>query len=151
MCPPKLAALRYRTLCSFFPSSKVIIPSALSGGSLSVRLKEAIAKYGAERLALGVQRVAEDFFLPAPSGSGVPLSRDALQQRIQERSPSIFFSNELCAHYFTYMSRQSGAHFILFDDAGSIRKKLSLCQDLGIRQAILAYPEVDDLLSRLLS
>lgn len=135
----------------FSAKARIMISSALSGGSLKQRLNEAAAKYGAEKLVLAVQRSAEDFFLPSPSGGGTPLSREELQKRIQDRAPSIFFSDELCAHYFTYMSRQSGAHFVLFDDAGSIRKKLFLAKEAGIRQAVLAYPEVDDLLPALLA
>ena len=48
------------------------------------------------------------------------------------------------------MSRQNGAHFVLFDDAGSIRKKLQVARNLGISSAVLAYPQVDDLLPELL-
>ena len=97
-----------------------------------------------------LERVAEDFFLPSPTGQGMPLTREELRQRLEERAPSVFFSSELCAHYFTYMSRQNGAHFVLFDDAGSIRKKLQVARNLGISSAVLAYPQVDDLLPELL-
>jgi hypothetical protein len=134
----------------FSDQAKVIIPSALSGGSLAQRLSEAVQCYGAGRVALGVQRTAEDFTLPSPTGSGVPLSREELSRRIQSRGAATFFSDELCAHYFTYMSRQSGAHFVLFDDAGSIRKKLHVAQGLGLDACILAWPEVDDILPQIL-
>ena len=36
-------------------------------------------------------------------------------------SPSVFFSHELCAKYFTYQ-RDGRAHFVLFDDADTIRR-----------------------------
>ena len=136
---------------SFSDKTRVLISSALSGGSLTQRLTEAAERYGTQRLALAVERVAEDFYLPSPTGQGVPLSRDELRARMEERAPSVFFSSELCAHYFTYMSRQDGAHFILFDDALSIRKKLQVAHNLGIATAVLAYPQVDDLLPQLLS
>ena len=80
----------------------VMISSALSGGSLRQRLQEAQERFGRDRVALALQRVAEDFFLPSPSGSGTPLSQDELHRRIHQLSPSIFFSQELCARYFTY-------------------------------------------------
>ena len=70
---------------------------------------------------------------------------------MEERNPSVFFSSELCAHYFTYMSKENGAHFVLFDDAGSIRKKLHVANSLGIRQAVLSYPQVEDLLEDILN
>ena len=130
--------------------TRLLVPSALSGGSLEVRLQELAQQYGARRLTLAVDRMSEDFFLPAPSGSGVPLSREALAQRIEQRQPSIFFSRDLCAHYFTYMSRETGAHFVLFDDSASIRLKFQVANNAGITDAVLAYPQVDDILSELL-
>ena len=131
--------------------TRIIIPSALSGGSLAKRLEEAVQRYGAHRVALGIQRSAEDFTLPAPNGSGTALTREELARRIQARGPAIFFSDELCAHYFTYMSRQSGAHFVLFDNAASIRKKIQLARQFALCACILAWPEVEDIASDILS
>ena len=132
-------------------SAKVLISSALSGGSLLQRLEDAIQRYGQGRVVLAVERAAEDFFLPSPTGQGQPLTTAELAQLMEARSPSVFFSTELCAHYFTYMSRENGAHFVLFDDAGSIRKKMQVAGRLGIRQAVLAYPQVEDLLEAILA
>lgn len=132
-------------------TGRVLIPTALSGGSLRQRLGEAAERYGAGRVALAVERTAADFFLPSPDGQGRPLTREELKARLEERSPSVFFSDELCARYFTYMNRQSGAHFVLFDDAGSIRKKLRLAEALGIDRALLCYPEVSDLMGDILA
>lgn len=129
--------------------TQIMIPSALSGGSLNARLTEAINRYGTERIALGIQRVAEDFTLPAPSGCGTPLSREELSQRIKSRNASVFFSDELCAYYFTYMSRHSGAHFVLFDNAASIRKKIIIAKSLNLSACILAWPEVQDIIGTL--
>ena len=126
-----------------------MIPSALSGGSLSRRLEEAAERFGRERVTLAVQRVAEDFFLPSPTGSGVPMSRRELEEKLEQLHPSVFFSHELCARYFTYMSRESGAHFVLFDDAATLRRKLQAGQSLGIETAFLMYPEAEDLLPAL--
>ena len=132
-------------------TGRVLIPTALSGGSLRQRLGEAAERYGAGRVALAVERTAADFFLPSPDGQGRPLTREELKARLEERSPSVFFSDELCARYFTYMNRQSGAHFVLFDDAGSIRKKLRLAEALGIDRALLCWPEVSDLMGDILA
>ena len=79
------------------------------------------------------------------------MTRAELKARLEELSPSVFFSAELCAHYFTYMSKENGAHFILFDDAGSIRKKLQIARSLGITDAVMPYVQVDDLLPELLA
>lgn len=56
----------------FSDSAIALIPSALSGGSLQQRLQEAVERFGAARVALAVERVAEDFFLPSPTGQGMP-------------------------------------------------------------------------------
>lgn len=131
--------------------ARVLIPSALSGGSLTQRLKDCILRFGGpERITLAIQRSAEDFFLPSPTGNGRPMSREELAQDLSQRSPSVFFSNDLCARYYTYMSRENGAHFILFDDAMSIRKKIQVAQSVGITRAVAALPEIDDLLPALL-
>lgn len=135
----------------FSDKTKVLIPTALSGGSLRQRLQEATEQYGAGRVALAVERVAQDFFLPSPNGQGSPLTQEELEKRVERLSPSIFFSNELCAYYFTYMSPQNGAHFILFDNAASIRKKLQVARSLDITDALIPYPQVIDLLPEILT
>mgnify|MGYP005956313713 CR=1 FL=1 len=124
--------------------------SALSGGSLRRRLEEAADAYGPDRLILSLHRACEDFFLPARTGAGRPLSQQDLQERIHRMSPNIFFSQDLCAHYFTYMSRETGAHFILFDDEASLKKKRALAREIGIRRFFLLFPEVEDCLPALL-
>ena len=131
------------------PHGRIMVSSALSGGSLHSRLEESIERYGRHRVTLAVERVAEDFFLPSPDGSGVVLSRSALQKQLEERQPSVFFSHELCARYFTYMSREDGAHFVLFDDGDTIRKKLEVARGLGITTVIAAWEDIADLVDQL--
>lgn len=131
--------------------ARVLVSSALSGGSLKQKLTDAVERYGQSRVVLAVERTALDFYLPSPTGQGAPLTREELAARMEDLAPSVFFSDELCAHYFTYMSKQNGAHFILFDDAGSIRKKLYIARSLGITAAVLAWPQVDDILEAVLA
>lgn len=136
---------------SFAPHTqraRVLVSSALSGGSLVQRLEEARDRFG-ERAVLALQRTAEDFFLPSPSGCGEPLSRAELRRRMDRLRPAVFFSRELCARYFTYMSRESGAHFVLFDDKDTLAKKLEVARSLGISTAVAAFPEVQDALDSL--
>lgn len=128
----------------------ILIPTALSGGTLKDRIVEAQAQYGTSRVCLSITRSAEDFFLPSPSGRGVVLTYEQLQQKIDVLHPSIFFSQELCAHYFTYMN-QSGGHFVLFDNANSIRQKYRMAQELHVPFALLSYPELQDLLPSILA
>ena len=68
---------------------------------------------------------------------------------LREKHPSsVYFSRELMAKYFTY-SAGSGTHFVLFDDAETLRQKVRLAQGLGIQTAFLMFPEISDLLPEL--
>lgn len=131
------------------PGAVTLICTALSGGDFGQRLREAAsAAGGAGKLALDVQRLRMDFTLPARTGEGVPLSPEAFQALMEREEPAVFFSQELCARYFTY-ARDGETHFVLFDDAGTIRKKLQTGAALGCSAAFLMFPEVRDLLGEL--
>lgn len=126
-------------LCA--PKARVLIPSALSGGSLIRRLEEALERFGQGRVVLALQMAAEDFSLPSPSGSGVPLSREELDALRERLHPSIFFSDDLCARYFTYMDRETGAHFVLFDDGDTLRRKVETARRAGISVILAPWQE----------
>lgn len=126
-----------------------LICTAISGGNFVQRLQEAAA--GRDRaggLALDVQRLRMDFTLPAQSGDGRPLSGRELQDLLDRESPSVFFSQDLCARYFTY-ARDGETHFVLFDDADTLSQKLRTGGNMGFAAAFLMYPEVQDLLPKL--
>ena len=125
--------------------AKILIPTAISGGSLAARLTEVAGHYGKERICLDIERVRMDFCLPAESGAGKPLTARELYSLTREKRPEPYFSQDLCAYYFTYQD-DTGSHFVLYDDAGSIRKKIFLAARLGIHAAMLLYPEVEDIL-----
>ena len=129
---------------NFSQRTFLYLSSAISGGSLRQRLKSAVDAYGADRLALSLHRAREDFFLPSPTGAGRPLSQEELRQRMARLDPRVHFSQDLCAHYFTYMSRETGAHFILFDDEKSLGKKREIAQEVGIQRFFWLYPVVEE-------
>lgn len=129
--------------------SRVLVSTLLSAGTLEARLRTALARFGEERVVLAVQRAMEDYTLPSAAGEGKHLSRAELAARMKRFSPAVFFDHGLCAHHFTYMEN-SVAHFVLFDDGGSLRRKLALAAELGIRRAVLAFPEIEDILPQLL-
>lgn len=132
------------------PAVKVVIPTALSGGSLRQRLGQAVQTYGADRTVLGLEWAAEDFALPAMNGSGQALSWEELERLLRQRSPAVYFSDELCAHYFTYMHTGQSAHFALYDDPASMAKKLFIASGLGIREGFLPDPQRAGALEELL-
>ena len=70
------------------------------------------------------------------------LSREELAIRMQGRS--VFYAEDLGARYFTYR-RGGQTHFVLFDDAGTLRRKIEMGQALGIREGFVMLPEVEDL------
>lgn len=129
---------------------KVVVSTAISGGSLRHHLREAIDTYGPERVVLGLQWSREDFTLPARNGSGTPLTSKDLIELRKKRRPSVYFSEDLCANYFTYMPTGGSPHFILFDDAVSIERKLLLAREMGISEVFLPCPEEEAELSKLL-
>lgn len=123
------------------PNARVLIPSALTHGTLERRVRAAQERYGRERAALAVEWVREEFPLPA-RGRGEPIVGEMLEEMLRRLEPAVFFDRGLCAHYFTYM-RGPQAHFVLFDTPRSIREKLDLAQRLGVGAALLPGPEVE--------
>jgi len=123
------------------PHARVMIPSALSGGSLQQRLEEALERFGESRTVLALEKRSEDFRLPSPTGSGQPLTDQELEELRQRLSPSVFFSRELCARYFTYNSRESGPHFVLFDDSDTLRRKVEVAHQLNIHTFLAPWAE----------
>ena len=128
------------------PEASVLICTALSGGSLQQRLQEAAEQYGASRIALDLQRLAMEFPLPCPTGEGTPLGINELRRRL--RSCAVYYCDALCARYFT--CRHDGkTHFVLFDDAETLQRKLELSEAAGITEAFVVWPEVEDIVDTL--
>ena len=129
------------------PSAFVLVDTALSGGNLREHLCEAEKRYG-RRLALDVERVRMDFPLPCRTGKGIPLSSQELSTLLEKYRPSVFFSPDLCARYFTYKG-EHGTRFVLFDDAETVKRKLRLGRELGASAAFFLWPEVRDIAEEL--
>ena len=117
------------------PEASVLICTALSGGT--------------QRVALDCQRLAMDFVLPCRSGEGTPLTPEELSARRERCGAAVFFSEELCARYFTYRTGCEN-HYVLFDDAQTLRKKAALAENRGIREGFFMLPEVADIAGELL-
>lgn len=124
--------------------ARVLLSSALSGGTLEERLTEGLSRYGAQRLVLAVERVAEDFPLPASSGQGERLPPGQAERLRQTHGARWHRAPELCESYFTYQ-RAGQTHLVLFDRDEDVRDKLRLAQRLGVRRALLALEELGGL------
>jgi len=130
------------------PDAIVLLGTALSGGTLEEHLQEAAERWGCERLALTAERTRMQFSLPCPSGIGTHLRAAELRQLTERESPSVFFSPELCARYFTYCENGK-TQFVLFDDAGTLKEKLRLGQQFGLSTAFFDWAEVCDIAKEL--
>lgn len=129
------------------PEAIPLVCTAVSGGSFTSFLQDCAQRYKG-RFALDVQRLRMDFLLPSQSGTGAPLSQDAFQTLFQQEQPAVFFSQDLCARYFTYL-RDGQTHFVLYDDADTISRKLRTGNSMHLPAAFLMWPEVSDLAERL--
>ena len=125
------------------PRAGVVVSSALSGGTLTGRVQEVQQQFGADRVVLGLEKSAEDFLLPSPSGCGTPISQEELQGLLDRLRPCVFFSAPLCARYFTYMGDKGSAHFVLFDDGDTMLRKLEVGRDMGVSRFVLPWTELE--------
>ena len=121
----------------------MLIPSAVTNGTLERRLRIARERYGAIRPVLAVEWLRED--LPLPSDKrGEPMTQLALENQIRTLEPAIFFDRGLCAHYYTYRNSKGQAHFVLFDTPRSIRAKITLAEQMGLPAVLFAEPELEN-------
>lgn len=123
----------------------VIADTAISGGSLRDRFSALLSRYPG-RVAADLRPVSRDFLLPAADPEGVPLSADERDALCAKTGAQTFFSRELCARYFTYMDSADNGHFVLFDDADTLREKCRCLESIGVRQVFARYPDVRSLL-----
>ena len=138
---PKLSQLGIslflpEALVTHAPSCRVLIPCALSGGSLELRLKEAVERYGANRVVACPETTAEEFILPCPTGKGRPLSQDQLKLLLAEINPNTHFSPALCTRYFTFF-RGETLHLVLFDDVDCLQEKYTCARQCGVFRFLL--------------
>ena len=125
----------------------VLLNTAVSGGTLKSCLRDGVRRFGAARLALDLERLRLDFTLPLSANVRRPLTAGELR-RLRE-GKSVYFSEELCARYFTYRAG-SEDHYVLFDDAQTLRKKAALAENMGVREGFFMLPEVADIAGELL-
>jgi len=122
------------------PHARLILPSAVSGGTLDGMLDHFLSQYPSERLCLELVRTRHDFPMPSADPGGTLLSAAQFDE-LHTSAGQHFFSPELCANYFTYMEDGKSPHFILFDDAQTARRKLEKAQSRGLYAAFALYAE----------
>lgn len=130
------------------PSAQILVGTAVSGGTLEGHLGACIERFGAKRLALDCQRLLMDFALPCRHGEGAPLTLQEIEALRRRVGSPTFFSKELCCNYFSYCEN-GRAHFVAFDTADTLHKKLALAEHLGIGTAFFMLPEIRDVMQEL--
>ncbi len=128
------------SFASVAPEAKLIVPSAVSGGSFTGMLADYESRFGADRLCLELVRTQNDFVMPSLSTNGASLSLADFERLYSENGGVSFFSKELCCRYFTYMDKGT-AHFVMFDDDGTAREKLIIARRRGWHTAFALYSE----------
>ena len=121
---------------------RVILPTALTSGSLPNRIRQAVGLYGAHRVTLDMERVSRDLLLPGSNSNGINVSPDTIALLLSSRGGASFFSGELGARYFTYRDTEGHTHFVVYDDAGTFRYKTELALQMGIREGFVLYPDM---------
>lgn len=131
------AQLEQRGLLQFAPAAlatgrgRVIIGSALSGGSFDEMLAAAGTRYGAQSLCLEIVRMCHDFTMPAINPQGRALKAGELRAIRQQHGGASYFSHEMMCRYFSYRAQDGRAHFVLFDDLETARGKLERARAAG--------------------
>lgn len=131
------AALGPRLLVSevwrdLLPRAGILIPAALSGGTLAQRLEEAV-QAAPGRCWLHLRPMAMRFPLPCPTGCGAPLPEAALAAQLGDKTT--FFSPELCCRYAYDL--KNGPGIILYDTEETLAQKLEMARDAGFMGAVV--------------
>lgn len=129
--------------------ARIVVSSAVTGGTCDESYRRIVARYGAGRVALVYDPVCMDFIMPAPKGIDDYINSDELRAVIKRENAVSYFSRELCANYFTYRDSDGKSHFVMYDDERSMLRKLSVARSCGIDTVFIAFPDayncLDDL------
>lgn len=120
------------------PECRLLIPSSISGGSFQQMLEDYCRRFAPERLALDVVRVCAQYDMPSLDPDGQTLSVGQFRQILEQQAPTSFFSQQLCAKYFTYRVGNT-TRFVLYDDLSSTMRKLSIAARQGFCGAFVLY------------
>jgi hypothetical protein len=115
----------------------MLVSTALSGGSLEERLRQALKR--CPDLALDLERLRRRFPLPCPDGQGEPISREELEGYLR-RGAKAQFSRELMCKAFPLEDGEDSA-FVLFDDRETLTEKVRLAEALGVGRGFLLLGE----------
>lgn len=126
---------------SFTQYAYLFLSTALSGGTLEGRFSQAIQRYTPSRIIMDLEPMGEDFLLPSPKGTGDKKTLEEIHAQIARDHPSVFFSRELCAKYFTHQNRENSMRFLLFDDQSTLKEKMLLAKQWKLQGISTTWSE----------
>lgn len=144
---PRLAAMDVRLFLDpalGAPSASLLFSGGVTGGSFALYVRELFEKYR-DRAALEIVPLSLDFTLPSSGDDGAALPPERLTALLDECGTS-YYSRELAARYFTYHAQGGATHFVLYDDAQTIREKIETAQREGIVEVFLPYGPLREML-----
>ena len=130
------------TYANVFPHALVLIDSAISGGNIKSYLEEKNNRW-LNRICLALHPLRMRFPLPSKQTEGENIARPDLYAALENTQS--YFSKDLGCRYFTQRI-QNRFFFTIYDDADSLRYKLDLAEQLGIRTAVALYREIETFL-----
>jgi len=120
------------------PQARVLVPSALSGGSFSELMERCQHSLAHRRWGLALEKMAARFPMPAPDPAGQTLTRPELEALLRQAGGQSWFSPDLCARYFT-LGSGTDRSFVLFDDRESALRKLRMAAAAGGAALLVRY------------
>lgn len=118
------------------PHASLLIQAQNLSGTYRDRLGGILSLHGPGRVALAASCAAVDFPLPCRTGRGREARQESLPPALLARAR---FSPELCAKYASYKSA-GRPHLVLWDDLYSLREKLRLAGETGVREVFVDFP-----------
>lgn len=122
------------------PDAGILISTGVARGVFEDSLGREIRKYG-DRAALFFEPLCHEFSMTSEGDGARYLNAKQLSALIKKQNAVTYFSQELCAGYFTYRDGAGAARFVLFDDTRSLVKKAEVAASLGFAEAFMPYIE----------
>ena len=119
------------------PHARVMIPSALSGGSLQRRLEDALERFGESRVVLALEKRAEEI--------REVVTESVAAHQISDVEVGAFLSGGVDSSFIAALSRPDKTYSVGFDRKGfnETGEAQELCKELGLKNISRMIDEED--------
>lgn len=115
-------------------NSILVFDMAISGGNIKNILE--YTKMQNPNFAIKISHQCRKFEIPSADTQG-----ELLPYPIDTFDKNVFFSENLCTNYFTYMKNTETCIFSIFDDEKSLGAKLDVVKSLEINDIFMDFPD----------